>query len=196
MAEQPAAQASADVVRTPAQEVFELNKLTFRLAKTKDAQMEQILGAVLPTVLECIDPSKPAVQKAAVGVISHVMKRAKSSQKTLKLPCKVLLDAMNKPGASAFTKNFAVMLLDLGLPGLDAAGLQSLFPSIVTGLTRHTVVLQEKLLRMTLQCLPHVNARLCAEQITEQDKKELLSPLFDHVKICLLYTSPSPRDRG
>ncbi len=187
MADQAAAAAGAApgaavVVRTPEQEVFELNKLAFRLAKTKDSQMEPILGAVLPTVLGCLDPQKPTVQAAAVAVVSHVMKRAKAS-KDIRLPCKALLDAMNVPHASAFTKNFAVMLLDLGLSNMHADGLRALFPSLVTGLTLHSASLQEKLLRMALSCLPHVNEQLSAGQVSEQEKKDMLAPVFEHVTI-------------
>ena len=173
---------AAAVNRTPEQEVFELSKLTFRLAKCKDSQMHDALAAVLPTVLGCIDPRKPKVQAAAVSVVSHVMKRVKAS-KAIKLPCKVLLDAMNAPGASPFTKNFSIMLLDLGLPNLQGLDLRELFPSLVTGLTLHTAVIQEKLLRLTIQCLPYVNNEISSDRITTADKQKLLSPIFDYVDV-------------
>ena len=57
---------------TPQMEEFELSKLLFGLAKTKDNKMHDILATALPKVLQMLDPKKPKVQAAAVKVISHV----------------------------------------------------------------------------------------------------------------------------
>lgn len=160
----------------------ELLTLNFRLASAKDTKMTLLLEATLTSVLECLDPSKPSVQKAAVEVVSHVMKRVKASS-AIKLPCRKLLIAMSAPQATPFTINFSVMLLDLGVPKLDGNELCRLFPALVRSLPRHAPTIQGKFLRLVLKCLPHVNTFLSKDEISVQEIKDFMEPIFDHVTI-------------
>ena len=68
-----------------------------------------------------------------VECCSHLIKRLRADSK-LQVPCDILLAKARAPNAGAFTKNFALVFLEIGCPRLPPQGKSVLGQALLVGL--------------------------------------------------------------
>ncbi|EKU21929.1 heat domain-containing protein, partial [Nannochloropsis gaditana CCMP526] len=112
----------------------DLDKLLFRLVMAEDSRIEGLIRLHLPMLMDLMSTtSDEGIRNKVVECCSHLLKRLRADNK-LQVPCDVLLEKARSPVNGAFTKNFALVFLEIGCPRLPAEAKNALGWALLVGL--------------------------------------------------------------
>lgn len=113
----------------------DLDKLLFRLVMAEDSRIEGLIRLHLPMLMDLMSTtSDEGIRNKVVECCSHLLKRLRADNK-LQVPCDVLLEKARSPVNGAFTKNFALVFLEIGCPRLPAEAKNALGWALLVGLS-------------------------------------------------------------
>jgi len=111
-----------------------LDKLLFRLVMAEESRIESLIYFHLPHLLDMLSTTTDdTVRNKVVECCSHLIKRLRADSK-LQVPCDILLIKARAPTAGAFTRNFALVFLEIGCPRLPPQGKSELGQALLLGL--------------------------------------------------------------
>ncbi len=132
-----------------------------------------------------------STQPQAVECCSHLLKRLRADS-ALQVPCAAVLERARAVGSGVFTKNFAQVFLEVGVPRLDAEGKGRLARALLVGISgggsgegpygRQAVAMAHRLLELLEHLRPHTatgEGHPQEEQPSERDLVFLQELFFD-----------------